>query len=169
LQKAGLQVSAPEFKLADRSVNSIDVKLPDFWTKEPELWFTQAESNFRHAKIMRSLTKYDYVLQRLLMKVLVSRKELARRVQTGEVADPYEQLEAKLSASYQPSPWQLAFDLLDMPDVGDRRLPRAACHHVKVTVAAFDSLSPPLTVHRLSRPHPACCSRAAFCFSRCYQ
>jgi hypothetical protein len=55
------------------------------------------------------------------MEVLVSVKELARRVSTGEVDDPYEQLEAKLTASYQQSPWQLAFDLLDMPDLGDRR------------------------------------------------
>jgi hypothetical protein len=55
------------------------------------------------------------------MDVLVSVKEPARRVCTGEIDDPYEQLEAKLTASYQRSPWQLAFDLLDMPDLGDRR------------------------------------------------
>jgi hypothetical protein len=55
------------------------------------------------------------------MDVLVSVKELARRVRTGEVDDPYERLEAKLTASYQRSPWQLAFDLLDMPDLCDRR------------------------------------------------
>jgi hypothetical protein len=40
LQKAGLQVSAQEFKPADTSVNAVSVKLPDFWTKEPELLFT---------------------------------------------------------------------------------------------------------------------------------
>jgi hypothetical protein len=27
----------------------------------------------------------------------------------------------KLTASYQRSPWQLTFDLLDMPDLGDQR------------------------------------------------
>jgi hypothetical protein len=57
---------------------------------------------------------YDYVLQRIPMDVLVSVKELVRRVRTGEIVDPYEQLEMKLTASYQRSPWQLAFDLLDM-------------------------------------------------------
>jgi hypothetical protein len=55
------------------------------------------------------------------MDVLVSVKELARRVRTGEVDDPYERLEAKLTASYQRLPWQLAFDLLDMPDLGDQQ------------------------------------------------
>jgi hypothetical protein len=54
------------------------------------------------------------------MDVLVSVKELARRVRTGEVDDPYEQLKMKLTASYQRSPRQLTFDLLDMPDLGDR-------------------------------------------------
>jgi hypothetical protein len=82
----------------------------------------QAETTFRRAKITCSLTKYDYVLQRLPMDVLLSVKELACRVRTGEVDDPYEQLEKKLTASYQRSPWQLTFDLLDMPDLGDRRL-----------------------------------------------
>jgi hypothetical protein len=102
-------------------VNYIAVKLPDFWTKELELWFMQAETTFRRANITCSLTKYDYVLQRRPMDVLVSVKELARRVRTGEVDNLYERLEAKLTASYQRSPWQLAFDLLDMPDLGDRR------------------------------------------------
>jgi hypothetical protein len=55
------------------------------------------------------------------MDVLVSVKELARRVRAGEIDDPYEQLETKLTASYQRSLWQLAFDLLDMPDLGDRQ------------------------------------------------
>jgi hypothetical protein len=118
LQKMSLNTNAAEFS---PSVSHVAVKLPDFWTKEPELWFMQADANFRRAKITCSLTKYDYVLQRLPMDVLISVKELARRVRTGEVDDPYEQLEAKLTASYQRSPWQLAFDLLDMPDLGDRR------------------------------------------------
>jgi hypothetical protein len=114
-------IAAAAHSDASDAVNHIAVKLPEFWTKEPEVWFMQAETNFRRAKITCSLTKYDYVLQRLPMAVLVSVKELARRVHTGEVDDPYEQLEKKLTASYQRSPWQLTFDLLVMPDLGDRR------------------------------------------------
>jgi hypothetical protein len=118
LQRIALEASTAGMPPA---VNHIAVKLPEFWTKEPKLWFMQAETNFRRAKITCSLTKYDYVLQRLPMDVLVSVKELARRVRTGEVDDPYEQLEKKLTASYQRLPWQLTFDLLDMPDLGNRR------------------------------------------------
>jgi hypothetical protein len=118
LQRLALEASTAGMPPA---VNHIAVKLPEFWTKELELWFMQAETTFRRAKITCSHTKYDYVLQRLPMDVLVSLKELACRVCTGEVDDPYEQLETKLTASYQRSLWQLTFDLLDMPDLGDRR------------------------------------------------
>jgi hypothetical protein len=109
LERKAFSATAAELSPA---VNHIAVKLPDFWTKEPELWFMEAETTFRCANITCSLTKYDYVLQRLPMDVLVSVKELARRVRAGEIDDPYG----------QRSPWQHAFDLLDMPHLGDRRL-----------------------------------------------
>jgi hypothetical protein len=75
---------------------------------------------FRQVKVKCSLTKY--VLQQKPCEVLVSVKELARCVRTGAVDDPYEQLEAKLTASFQKSPSQKTFELLDMPDLGDRRV-----------------------------------------------
>jgi hypothetical protein len=81
-ETSALSATAAEFSPA---VNHIGVKLPDFWTKEPELWFMQAETTFRRANITCSLTKYDYVLQRLPMDMLVSVKELVRRVRTGEM------------------------------------------------------------------------------------
>jgi hypothetical protein len=123
LAAASLNTNAAEFQPASTAggISHMAVKLPAFWANEPELWFMQAESAFRQSKIKSSLTKYDYVLQQLPCEVLVSVKELARRVRTGAVEDPYEQLEAKLTASYQKSPWQKTFELLDMPDLGDRR------------------------------------------------
>jgi hypothetical protein len=123
ISAATLNAGAPQFTPATpgTAVGHVAVKLPAFWTTEPELWFLQAESVFRQAKVKCSLTKYDYVLQQLPCEVLVSVKELARRVRTGVVDDPYEQLEAKLTASFQKSPWQKTFELLDMPDLGDRR------------------------------------------------
>jgi hypothetical protein len=90
------------------------VKLPDFWLADPELWFTQEDSMFRRANIKCSLTKYDYCLQKLPYEVLQS-------VRAGVVDDPYEQLEEKLTSSFQKSPWERTFELLDMPDLGDCR------------------------------------------------
>jgi hypothetical protein len=120
LAAASLNAGASEF-LPATSVSHVSVKLPDFWLADPEMWFTQADSIFRRAGIKTSLTKYDYAMQKLPCDVLQSVRELARRVRTGVVDDPYEQLEEKLTASYQKSPWQRTFELLDMPDLGDRR------------------------------------------------
>ena len=120
LEAAALNPAAAAYQPA-ASVSHVAVKLPDFYMADPEMWFTQADSMFRRARITESLTKYDYALQKLPCEVLTSVRELARRVRTGAVDDPYEQLEAKLTASYQKSPWQRTFELLDMPDLGDRR------------------------------------------------
>jgi hypothetical protein len=120
INAASLNSNASEFSPA-ASVSSLSVKLPDFWLTDPEMWFTQAESVFRRAGIKSSLTKYDYAMQKLPCEVLQSVRELARRVRTGAVDDPYEELEEKLTASYQKSPWQCTFELLDMPDLGNRR------------------------------------------------
>jgi hypothetical protein len=120
LAAASLSATAPAFQ-PSASVSHMAVKLPDFWLGDPELWFTQADSMFRRAGIKCSLTKYDYALQKLPCEVLQSVRDLARRVRTGVVDDPFEQLEEKLTASYQKSPWQRTFELLDMPDLGDRR------------------------------------------------
>jgi hypothetical protein len=121
LAAASLNVQAQEFRpLA--TVSAMAVKLPDFWLADPEMWFTQADSMFCRANIKCSLTKYDYCLQKLPCDVLLSVHELARRVRTGVVNDPYEQLEEKLTTSFQKLPWQQTFELLDMPDLGDRRL-----------------------------------------------
>jgi hypothetical protein len=49
LQRIALEASTAGMPPA---VNHIAVKLPDFWTKEPELWFMQAETNFRQPLIM---------------------------------------------------------------------------------------------------------------------
>ncbi len=32
-------------------VAHVAVKLPDFWVQDPQMWFSQAEAQFRHARI----------------------------------------------------------------------------------------------------------------------
>jgi hypothetical protein len=120
LNAASLNPAASDFQ-PTASVSHVAVKLLDFYMSDPEMWFTQADFMFRRIKISDSLTKYDYALQKLPCKVLQSMRELAQRVRTSDIKDPYEQLKDKLTTSYQKSPWQRTFELLDMPDLGDRR------------------------------------------------
>ena len=49
------------------NVSSVAVKLPTFWTHDPELWFLQTESVFstRTPKVTRDQTKFDHVVTAL--------------------------------------------------------------------------------------------------------
>ena len=102
-------------------VGHVAVRLPEFWLADPEFWFLQADAVFDTSSVTRSLTKYNHCLARMPAEVAATLRELARRVAAGLVPDPYLEMKAKLMGSFQKSPWQLAFELLDAPDLGDRR------------------------------------------------
>ena len=52
--------------------HKVAVKLPNFWSDEPDLWFIHAESAFRNAQINQSWTKFDHVVQNLPQNIMVS-------------------------------------------------------------------------------------------------
>ena len=101
-------------------VHHVAFKMPDFWTKDPELWFTQAEMAFDVARITRSYTKYQHIVAKLPEDVMLSCRSLL-----GEIApnddDAYERLRDRLTTSFGNTIWQRGFALLDHPDLGDRR------------------------------------------------
>ena len=47
------------------TVNAIPVKLPLFWSGNPEVWFKQVESSFSTRKITVQQTKFYHVIQAL--------------------------------------------------------------------------------------------------------
>ena len=48
--------------------HAVSLKLPTFWTAQPEVWFTKAEAQFNLCGITAFNTKYYYVLAALLTK-----------------------------------------------------------------------------------------------------
>jgi hypothetical protein len=104
-------------------VAHVAVKLPDFWVKDPKMWFSQAEAQFRRARITAETTMYDYVLMKLPQDVVMSVRSLVSAIEADPVKQEasYTLMKEALLGSYGMTKWQMAFSLLDHPDLGDRR------------------------------------------------
>ena len=99
-------------------VTKVAVKLPDFWTDDPNLWFLHAESAFQTANITISRTKFNHIVQKLPQNIMVSVRSLLTNT-TSQT--PYEDLKAKLVSSYTLSHWQRVARVIHHPGLGDRR------------------------------------------------
>ena len=60
-----VNMSENDGNLPGHYITKIAVKLPDFWSDDPDLWFLHAESAFRNAQVTQSRTKFDHVVQKL--------------------------------------------------------------------------------------------------------
>ena len=109
-------LSAP----AAHYVTKVAIKLPDFWSEDPDLWFIHAESAFQNAQITQSRTKFDHVVQKLLQNIMVSVHGLIL-TSSSTSSTPYEDLKAKLVASYTLSRWHRVSKVIHHPALGDHR------------------------------------------------
>ena len=96
------------------------VKLPSFWSKDPEIWFLQAESVFAGLNITVSRSKFNHVLPLLPCWVLATIRDVIVATERGDVVHPYADLRGRLFGAFTPSKWQLANMILNFPDIGDR-------------------------------------------------
>jgi hypothetical protein len=87
------------------------------------MWFSQAEAQFRRARITVESTMYDYVLMKLPEDVVMSVRALISAIEADPVKQEtsYQLLKDALLGSYGKTKWQMAYALLDHPDLGDRR------------------------------------------------
>lgn len=99
-------------------LNAVSLKLPDFWTKSPEVWFARIEAQFGIKNINNDQTKYDYVVSTLDVNT-------AEEVQAVLINPPtenkYEHLKASLLKTYGKSQAQKDAELLNLSGLGDRR------------------------------------------------
>ncbi|GFN87854.1 transposon ty3-g Gag-Pol polyprotein [Plakobranchus ocellatus] len=50
------------------NISAVSLKLPEFWTTSPEVWFARVEAQFGTKNISTDQTKYDYVVSALDVK-----------------------------------------------------------------------------------------------------
>ena len=106
--------------ISEEHLNRVAAKLPEFWTTDPPLWFHHVESTFRTSRVVESRTKYDLVVQKLPQAVMTSVRSLVLG-SIGSSSTPYEDLKAKLVASFTLTKWQRATKLIHHPGIGDLR------------------------------------------------
>jgi hypothetical protein len=98
---------------------AVGVKLPTFWTDNPEVWFLQAEAQFDLSNITSQRTKFHHVLVVLPKEVINSVTDVIRSA--AEAFDPYDRLKGRLLAGYVQPRWARMSKLIHHPGLGDQR------------------------------------------------
>ena len=123
---AALQALQP---MAPATIAAVALKLPTFWTAEPEVWFAQTEAQFaaRDPAIVADLTKYNYVVAALDNTTATEVKALLLH---PPATQKYDTLKAALIKAYGKSQATKDTELLSLNGLGDRR-PSALLRHIR--------------------------------------
>ena len=108
------------------TVNAAAVKLPPFWSGNPEVWFKQVESVFSTRKITVQQTQFDYVVQALDN----STAEKVQSVILSPPEDPYDTLRAALIEIFGKSQAQKDQEVLNINGLGDKK-PSELLQHIQ--------------------------------------
>lgn len=100
-------------------ITKVDIKLPEFWTKDPDLWYLHAESTCCNTKITQFQTKFDHVMQKLPKQIMISVRSLI--INSFLSATPFEDLKTKLESSKTFTPRQRVSKVIHHPALEDRR------------------------------------------------
>lgn len=113
------------------SENAVSLKLPTFWTDQPEVWFAQAEAQFTLRKIEADDTKYYYVVAAMDQATATRVLDFVNRPPTS---NKYQGLKARLIDTFGLSRRQRASRLLHFRPLGDSK-PSALMNEMLALVA----------------------------------
>lgn len=99
------------------SVNAASIKLPEFWSDDPELWFARVEAQFFTRDIKNADTKFHYIVAALDSATAAEVKPILLH----PPADKYEALKSALIDAFAKSQAQKDAELLSISGLGDRK------------------------------------------------
>ena len=98
--------------------HAVAVKLPTFWSSQPDVWFAQVEAQFHLRKITADETKYYHVLAALDQDTATKLIDL---ITSPPVEDKYNALKTRLTETYGLSERERASRLLHFRPLGDTK------------------------------------------------
>lgn len=99
-------------------LHQVTLKLPEFWTKSPEVWFARVESQFNTKGITQDQTRYDYVVSSLDINTA---EEIQSILINPPPTDKYKNLKTTLIKTFGKSQTQKDTELLNLNGLGDKR------------------------------------------------
>ena len=122
---AALATAIQGLRPESATVNTTAVKLPPFWSGNPEVWFKQVESSFATRKVTTQQTKFDYVIQALDN----STAEKVQSVILSPPEEPYNTIRASLIKIFGKTQAQKDQDILNINGLGDKK-PSELLQHI---------------------------------------
>lgn len=106
----------PERSAAEMA--AVSVKLPPFWSADPEIWFAQVEATFTTRRITSQRTRFDYVIASLAPDVATEVRDLILKPPD---ATPYTVLKEQLIRRTATSEQRRLQQLFNAEELGDRK------------------------------------------------
>ncbi|GFN96787.1 Pol polyprotein [Plakobranchus ocellatus] len=100
------------------NISAVSLKLPEFWTTSPEVWFARVEAQFGTKNISTDQTKYDYVVSALDVKTA---EEVQDVLVNPPDANKYSVLKRALLKAFGKSQAQRDNELLNLNGLGGRK------------------------------------------------
>jgi len=100
------------------SASAVALKLPVFWTSQPDVWFSQAEAQFHIRNITADTTKYFYVVAALDQNTA---SQLLDVLRSPPAENKYQTLKQQLLQTFGLTRRHRAAKLLDIAGLGDRK------------------------------------------------
>lgn len=133
-----------------QQISSSTIKIPPFWTNNPEIWFIQVEAQFLLTKIKNDRIKYNYILASLPLDVITKVYDVIENPPNENIYDNFKQkLIGRLTASEE----QRLNTLLSNSELGDKK-PSEFYREMSTTVGGSNTVSPELLLKLWKRKLP---------------
>ncbi|KAL4135064.1 hypothetical protein QTP88_006725 [Uroleucon formosanum] len=103
---------------SDATIARVAVKIPDFISSDPELWFAMVEGSFASAGVTVDSTKFGYVVGALPPKYAIEVKDI---IMTPPSDSKYAKIKQELIRRLSASQEEKTRQLLERVEIGDRK------------------------------------------------